>query len=144
MATNTGLEYRGTSKWRNEETGEIRMFDEFEKPVGRTERFMITYLCEIIKFIDVLGNRKMKVVRYILKNMQKSNNTLLITQEELAKKVGVSRKTVSETIKILVDAELLKKRNGAIMVNPRLMNNKKVWGEAHMMIKFTGFNKKET
>lgn len=143
MARNASLEYRGSSKWINTETGEVREVDEFEKPVGRNERFMITYLCEVIKFIDALGNRKMMVVKYILKNMQKSNNTLLITQEELAKKAGVSRKTVSETIKILVDAEILKKRNGAIMINPRLMNNKKPWGEAQMMIKFTEFDKTE-
>lgn len=75
---------------------------------------MITYLSAIINLIDSLGNKKMEVVKYILKNMEKSNNTLIITTGELAEKSGVSKPMVIETLKILEYAGIIKRRTGAI------------------------------
>lgn len=143
MARKAGMQYRGRTQWCNVDTGEIQEFDEFEKPVGRDEPFMITYMQEIIKLMDVLGNRKMGVVKYILKNMKKSDNTLIITTTELAQKVGVSRQTVSDTLKTLTQAGIIKRKVGAIMINPKLINNKKAQGEAQMIIRFHEFGEKE-
>ena len=138
------MKYTGTSVWQKIDTitGEVteeRTVDEFERSVGRNERFMITYLAEIICLIDSLGNQKMKVVKFILQNMSKSENLLLITTEELAKKSGVSKKTVIETLKILDSAGIIHRRTGAIMVSPKLVNNKTSRGEATMMVKYHQF-----
>lgn len=135
--------YLGTEKWCriDEITGEIievKEIDTFEKTISRNG-FMITYLSEIICLIENLGNKKMLVVKYILNNMSKYENTLIITTPELSKKCGVSRQTVSETLKLLEEANLIKRRTGAIMLNPRLLNNKQAKGEAIMMTKFYGF-----
>ena len=91
MSRKESMKYTGTEIiYRfNKETGEyeeIGNADTFVKPIGRTEPFMITYLAEIINLIDTLGNKKMQVVKYILKNMSKSENTLIITTRELAEK----------------------------------------------------------
>ena len=138
------MKYTGTSIWQKVDTitGEIveeQIVDEFERPVGRNERFMITYLAEIINLIDSLGNQKMKVVKYILQNMSKSENLLLTTTKELANKSGVSEKTVIETLKILDSAGIVQRRTGAIMVSPKLVNNKTAKGEATMMVKYRQF-----
>lgn len=138
------MKYIGTSIWQKVDTitGEIveeQIVDEFERPVGRNERFMITYLAEIINLIDSLGNQKMKVVKYILQNMSKSENLLLTTTKELANKSGVSEKTVIETLKILDSAGIVQRRTGAIMVSPKLVNNKTAKGEATMMVKYRQF-----
>ena len=143
MVGKKGLRYKGQNVWINEKTGEIQVFDEFEKPVGREEPFMITYMAEILKLMDVLGNKKMEVVNFILKNMKKADNTLIITTSELAHKVGVSRQTVSDTLKILTESGIIKRKVGAIMINPKLMNNKKARGEAAMLIRFYEFDKVE-
>lgn len=130
----------------NKNTGEfeeIGSADTFIKPIGRNEPFMITYLAEIINLIDTLGNKKMQVVKYILKNMSKSENVLLITTPELAKKCNVSRQTVSDTLKLLETANIIQRRTGAIMISPKLMNNKKAKGEAIMMTKYYQFNDDE-
>lgn len=127
----------------NEETGEfeeVGQADIFYKPIARTEPFMITYLAEIINLIDNLGNKKMQVVKYILKNMSKSDNILLITNRELAEKASVGINTVTDTLKILEKANIIQRRTGAIMISPKLMNNKKAKGEAIMMTKFQQFS----
>ena len=136
----TRMQYKGTTTWINQDTGEVRTVDEFERPVGRTEPFMITYLAEIINLMETLGNKKMLVVKYILANMEKSNNTLIITTRELSEKCNISHGTVLETLKQLEKADIIKRRIGSIMISPQLMNNKKALGEATMMVKYERFD----
>lgn len=148
MARQGRMQYTGSAVWQKIDvtTGEIveqREVDEFERPVGRQEHFMITYLAEIISLIDSLGNQKMKVVKYILKEMEKSNNTLIITTRELSQKSGVGYNTVIDTLRILDQAGIVQRRTGAIMVNPRLMNNKKASGEAAMLVKYHQFSEEQ-
>ncbi|HBC2031739.1 replication/maintenance protein RepL [Clostridium perfringens] len=139
------MQYTGTEMLYkiNSETGEfeeIGQADMFFKPLGRNEPFMITYLAEIINLIDNLGNKKMKVVKYILNNMSKSDNILLTTNRELASKAGVGINTVTETLKVLEKANIIQRRTGAIMISPKLLNNKKAKGEAIMMTKYKQFS----
>lgn len=132
--------YTGKEIWVNQATGEVREVDTFEKPVGRENGFMITYLAEIINLIETLGNKKMLVVKYILEHMSKTENTLIRTQREIADALGMSTKTVNETLKLLADAGIIERRTGAIMVSPKLMNNWKAPKEASMMIKYYEFS----
>lgn len=132
--------YTGKEIWVNQATGEVREVDTFEKPVGRGNGFMITYLAEIINLIETLGNKKMLVVKYILEHMSKTENTLIRTQREIADALGMSTKTVNETLKLLADAGIIERRTGAIMVSPKLMNNWKAPKEASMMIKYYEFS----
>ena len=132
-------QYTGKEIWVNQATGEVREVDTFEKPVGRNNGFMITYLAEIINLIETLGNKKMLVVKYILGHMSKTENTLIITTRELAKKCDVGLNTVVDTLKLLEDAKIIERRTGAIMVSPKLMNNWRASKEASMMIKYYEF-----
>lgn len=148
MGRKESLKYTGSEElYRvNKETGEFEKIgsaDTFIKPIGRNEPFMITYLAEIINLIDTLGNKKMQVVKYILKNMSKAENTLIITTRELAEKCKVSKPVVLDTLKLLEDANIIQRRTGAIMISPKLMNNKKAKGEAIMMTKYTQFAEDE-
>jgi hypothetical protein len=145
---NQGMKYTGTEMLYkvDRETGEfieVGQADIFYKPISRTEPFMITYLAEIINLIDNLGNKKMQVVKYILNHMSKSDNILLITNRELAEKAKVGINTVTETLKTLEKANIIQRRTGAIMISPKLMNNKKAKGEAIMMTKYKQFGSDE-
>lgn len=133
------MQYTGRERWVNVDTGETREVDTFEKPVQRENGFMITYLAEIINMIETLGNKKMQVVKYILANMCKANNTLIITTRELAEKCGVSHNVALQTLKLLEDSQIIERRTGAIMVSPKLVNNWRSDKEATMMIKYHEF-----
>ena len=140
MARKGKTQYTGKEVWVNQTTGEIREVDTFEKPVGRNNGFMITYLAEIINLIETLGNKKMLVVKYILEHMSKTENTLITTTRELAKACGVGHNTVIDTLKLLEGAGIIERRTGAIMVSPKLMNNWRAGKEATMMIKYYEFS----
>lgn len=140
MARRKGLKYKGIKELIDPETGEVIELENYCKEVGRNEAFMITYMAEIIKLFDVVGSKKLSIIKYIIKEMNKSNNILLITTKELALHTNTSRQTVSDTLKILAEANIISRRIGAIMVNPRLINNKKAWKENKMLIEFKCFD----
>lgn len=129
----------GSSRWINADTGEVRETLEIEKHIGRDEHFMIAYLGEIINLIDALGNKKMQVVKFILNNMCKANNTLIMTTREISIKAGVGLNTVIDTLKTLENSGIIQRKTGAIMVSPHLMNNWRKEKEATMMITYKDF-----
>jgi hypothetical protein len=129
----------GISRWQNLDTGEVIEATEIVKKVGR-QGFMITYLSAIINLIEVLGNKKMQVVKYILNNMEPANNMLVVTTRELAKKCEVNISTVVETLKILDKAGITKRRTGAIMVNSDLVHRGNENKEKALVARFQKFN----
>lgn len=136
--------YTGKETWAKLDNSgniiEVKEVDIFERPVDGRANFMITYLSEVINLIDTLGNKKMQVVKYILKEMEKSNNILVITSRELSQKCNVSLQTVTDTLKLLEGANLIQRRVGSIMLKPRLMNNRSAKKEATMMTKYYQFD----
>lgn len=142
--TKTKSTYTGKETWAKLDGEgniiEVKEVDIFERPVDGRSNFMITYLSEVINLIDTLGNKKMQVVKYILKEMEKSNNILVITSRELSQKCNVSLQTVTDTLKLLEGANLIQRRVGSIMLKPRLMNNRSAKKEATMMTKYYQFD----
>ncbi len=92
--------YVGQDIWINERPGEKITFNQIIEKTSGNE-FMITYLSTMINLIDRLGNKKMQVFKYILENMDKSTNTLIITTRELSNKTKVSKPVVLDTLKFL-------------------------------------------
>ena len=129
----------GVDTWRNLRTGEEVDVSEILKPVGR-QGFVIAYLSTIIEMIETLGNKKMTVVKQILKDMDSSTNTYLTTTRELASKTGVSTKTVTETLKLLEDAQIISRRLGAIMVSPNLLHKGREAKERALLTRFYNFS----
>lgn len=134
--------YRGKSVWVNKETGEEIVTDEVIKKTSRNG-FMITYLTAIIDLIDVLGNKKMQVVKYILKNMDKSTNTLIVTTRELAVKSETSLQTVVDTLKTLEKAHIITRKTGAIMIHPQLIHRGDSSKEKYLLARFQEWDKDE-
>ena len=130
--------YNGISKWKNLDTGEIIETTDIIKKTDRNG-FMITYLSALINLIDKLGNKKMEVVKYILEHMDKSTNTLIITTTELSKKSKVSRQVVSDTLKILENANIIVRRTGAIMIHPELIHRGDARKEKNLLARFEEF-----
>ena len=130
--------YAGADEWVNTRTGQVITANQIIKKTDRNG-FMITYLSSIINLIETLGNRKMQVVKYILENMDKSTNTLVITNRELAEKSKVSLDTVSKTIATLKKAKIIT-RTGAIMITPELIHKGNKSKEQYLLTKFQEFD----
>lgn len=121
-------------------TGEIRIISEpiiaptitSKIPRGK---FEITYTAELFDIMKELGNKKIEVLSYILDNKD-GNNQLNMTNKELATTLNISRPTVIDTLKILSDANLVRRKGSVIMVSPNLMVKGNQLREAWLMRKF--------
>lgn len=145
--------YQGKELWVKldpqayQETGEMRVVSEpiqADASLTRCDRngFEITYLAYLFDVFDQLGGQKYKVFKYIIEH-KSSDNTLIITNRELAKKCDVSTKTISETLRLLKEKGLIATRTGAIMVLPKIAHRGKVGREQFLMHKFQEFDEKE-
>lgn len=124
-------------------TGEIELVgDPFVADASLTKvdrnGFEITYLAYLFDVFDQLGGQKYKVFKYIVEN-KSSENTLIITNRELATKCDVSTKTVSEALRLLRQKGLIATRTGAIMLLPKIAHRGKKGREQFLMHKFQEF-----
>ena len=115
--------------------GEPQEVNVLVKQISRND-FMITYLSALVGLIDNLGNKKMKVVKYILQNMDKSTNKLTETTTEIATGAGVSRVVVSETLKILENANFIARKTGVVMLSPKIAHRGSAAKENMLLTKF--------
>lgn len=123
-----------------EATGEIRIVSSpiiAPTIVERVPRgkFEITYTAELFDIMKTLGNKKIEVLAYILDHKD-GQNSLNITNTELAKAVGASRPTVIDTLNILNEADLVTRKNSVLMISPRLMVKGNQLREAWLMRKY--------
>ncbi len=130
-----------------QETGEVKVISDpilADASITKCDRngFEITYLAYLFDVFDQLGGQKYKVFKYIVEH-KSSDNTLIITNRELAAKCDVSTKTISETLKLLKEKGLIATRTGAIMVLPKIAHRGKVGREQFLMHKFQEFGNEE-
>lgn len=142
--------YEGKEMWVRIDPAELTRTGEIV-PVGapvmadssttRVDRagFEITYLVYVLDLIDKLGGQRYKVLKYILAN-KSSDNTLIITQRELAARSGVSLRTAQECLAILRDNGLISTRTGAIMLSPKIAHRGSAAREQYLMHRFVEFD----
>ena len=88
------------------------------------------------------GIGKPEVLKYRKAYMSKSENVLAITTKELAEKTKVSKPVVLETLKTLEEANLIKRRVGAIMISAKLVHRDNNEKERYLMTRFYSFDNK--
>lgn len=122
----------------NPDTGEvIGEPEEVNVLVKKMRRagFAITYLSELVRLIDSIGNKKMQVIRYILENMD-TTNKLTETTDEIARHSGVSRAVVSRTLTILEEVGFIARKRGVIMLSPKIAHKGNAKKEHFLLTRF--------
>jgi DNA-binding HxlR family transcriptional regulator len=110
----------GTEEYLNVRTGQLEEMNVINIE-ERDANFHKLWLGHVIQALDMIGNKKIKVVTYILENLN-NENMFIMTQRKMADKIGVSYQTIAETMKALQDADFLKKKQfGVYQVNPNVI-----------------------
>jgi hypothetical protein len=110
-------------------TGEVIKTTYIVKKYQGDFNFHKVWLADLLNVLEVVGNKKLKVIRWILSNINNKTNQVIGTHQKIAEKIGVSRVVVSQTFKLLQDADfLVKEQNGVYKINPLILvqgDNKK-------------------
>ena len=110
----------GTEKYIKQDTGEIAEM-QVVKIEERDANFHKLWLGHILQSIDLIGNQKLNL-RFGYWTTWIAIISLSWHKEKIAEKIGMSTKTVSTTIKALVESNFLNKINsGAYRVNPDVL-----------------------
>lgn len=122
--------------WVNQRTGEAVNALTTISP-STDKDFDKVWLGLILSVLELFGNKKIDVVRYILENRNRSDNTVVITQRDLAKKAKTSYQTVNHTIQILKEANFLTQIvPGYYRINPAVIWRGGHWQRMAILAKF--------
>ena len=134
----------GTQNYINQETGEIKEMVVVEKNVEQDFNFHKIWLLDLLGVLDIIGNKKIKVINYLFEILNPRDNSISITYKEVEKHTGVSYPIVVETFKILIETNFLKKiRQSFYMVNPDIIIQGKTNKRMNLLIQYNKNDNKE-
>lgn len=117
LTTSKKVKYVGVQKFINVDTGEVEEFavNNIEE---RDFNFSKVWMKNFIMTLDLVGNQKTKLAMWIIDNLNRDNQ-LISTFRRMSEQTGLSLDTVRLTMKILQEADFLRKiGNGVYVVNP--------------------------
>jgi DNA-binding Lrp family transcriptional regulator len=119
-ATTKKTQIVGTESYINHATGELEEFNviRIEDADFNFDKFWVG---QLLTAIDEFGNQKIKLLLHLIQNRERSNNAILKTVRELAEDTGISKDTISQTLKILEAHGIIKRKTGVIFLSPSLV-----------------------
>jgi len=128
------------STWVNQETLEEVQTIEVMKPVGRNG-FVIAYMETILSLLGMeIANKKFHVIKHVLENIELSNNTYIATTREIAQKTKSSPTTVNAALKALENQNIITRKVGSLMLNPKLLHRGGAKKEQALITRFYNFS----
>lgn len=118
--TTKKVKFVGTEQFINATTGEL--IDMTVTSIeDRDFNFTKIWMKNFIATMDIVGNQKTRFCYWIIDHLNR-DNILLGTQRTLAEESGISLQTVNITMKLLMDADFLRKKSsGVYIVNPDIV-----------------------
>lgn len=107
----------GIVEFTDNSTGEVIQANIIDVDHPKDINFHKVWLGHVLEALDQIGNQKIRVLTYMLDNMD-SNNLIIRTQREIAAGSGVGLTTVNATISALCGAGFIRKKGGAYAVAP--------------------------
>lgn len=138
MKERYGTVYKGSKRLIDEQSGEVIEVDNLYRK-QTSGNFHKAYIIQLISMMDMIGGQKFKVVNYILDNIHWSNNILMGTTREIAKATNTSLQTVTITLKTLEEGNIIKRRTGALMLNPELLMRGDDQKQKYLLLEFGQF-----
>lgn len=118
--TSKKVKFIGTEQFINTATGELTEM-QVTSIEDRDFNFTKIWMKNFIATMDIVGNQKTRFCYWIIDHLNR-DNILIGTQRKLSEKSGVSLQTVNLTMKLLMDADFLRKQSsGVYIVNPDIV-----------------------
>jgi len=127
----------GKETYIHQETGEIKEMVVVDKYIDQDFNFHKIWLSDLLNIIEIIGTKKLKIVKYILNKMNTKDNTVYFTQRGLSNELGISLQTINDTIKILVNSNFMKKiQNGVYQINPDIIIKGSTGKRVNLLIQY--------
>ena len=114
QTTKNKVKVIGTEQYINVSTGELEEM-QVTTIEERDYNFTKIWMKNLILTMDIVGNQKTKFCFWLIDHLNR-DNILIGTQRDMAEDCNVSLQTVSVTLKLLMDANFLRKKQSPIIV----------------------------
>lgn len=132
----------GTQQFINVQTGEVEDF-QVTSIEERDFNFHKVWMKNFINTLDLVGNQKTKLCFWIIDNLNKENQ-LCMTYRQISEKTNISLETVRITMKLLLEADFLRRVNtGCYVVNPDVLFRGSRSGRLNVLNTYTDVEKHE-
>jgi hypothetical protein len=110
----------GTEQYINARTGELEEM-QVTTIEERDYNFKKIWMKNFIATLDIIGNQKTKFCYWLIDHVN-ADNMVVGTQRQLSDQSGISLQTVNITLKLLMDADFLRKKcSGVYIINPAIV-----------------------
>jgi hypothetical protein len=108
----------GTTQMIDPSSGELKTVQHYEvKDVDIN--WNKVWLGHMLDVLDMVGNKKMQVLSWLLENRDLKTNEIVATQQEIIDELNFSKQTISDTFKALQSQKvIIKIRNGKYQLSP--------------------------
>ena len=142
QTTHKKIKYVGTQDYINAVTGEIETM-QVTSYEDRDFNFAKVWMKNFLATLDIVGNRQTKFCFWLIDHVNKENQ-LIGTYRSLAADSGVSLGTVKVTMKALLEANFLrKKQNGVYIINPDIVFKGSRNARMNALTEFTSTDRQE-
>jgi len=142
--TTKKLKAVGTKKYIDSETGEVETMN-IVSMEDRDFNFEKIWLGHLFEALNSIGNQKIAVVMWMLKN-KNNENIILANQRMISKLSGVGLSTVNSTIKELKSVDFLNEVEGvtgAYQINPDVVFKGSNSKRMNVLLQYTKTSQKE-
>ena len=132
----------GTKTYIDRDTGELNEMQVISIE-ERDANFHKIWLGHIVQSLDLIGNKKIKVLNYLMENLN-SENMFLEGQREVAKSLNISIQTVSRTFRALQESDFMRQpKNGIYQINPNIIFKGGKEKRFNVLLKYQTLDNKE-
>lgn len=141
--TQKKLKVVGTQQFLNITTGEVEDF-QVTSIEERDYNFHKVWMKNFINTLEIVGNQKSKLCFWLIDNLNKENQ-ICMTYRQIAEKTNISLDTVRVTMKLLLEADFLRRINqGCYVVNPDIIFKGSRSGRLNVLNTYSDATKHET
>lgn len=110
----------GQKEYIDHDTGELKIMNVISCE-NQDFNFHKIWLGHIIQCLDLVGNKKIKVINFILENIDYENK-LCMSRPTISKHTGISIRTIESTMKTLINNNILHMISKSVYrVNPNMI-----------------------
>lgn len=110
----------GTETYINASTGELHEMQVVEVE-ERDSNFLKLWVSSILLAVDSLSSKKLKVVLWLVAEAGRNRNVVMLNTREMAAAIGVSRSTLIETLRVLEQHDIIRRKTGIVFLSPEVV-----------------------
>ena len=134
---------KGTQRYINAESGESVEMNVVEVRDG-DNNFQKFWVANILAAVEALSSKKLKLVLYLIEKSAKNQNTIIATVAQIAQESNMSVPTVTRTLKVLEECDVIKRKPGVIWMNPDVVYKGSASGRVDVLMRYHSVPKKLT